>query len=162
MAVRCRPTLTIEAAERASAWYQARAAQDGASSPYRFPLAWAYYLNEQWEAAQALFEELANEFPGNVNYQGYLGVLAARRGDRNKAQQISERLEGLADPYDFGRDTYWQACIASLLGEQDRAMVLLRDAYAQGREFTLGLHLDMDLEPLHGYPPFEDFLRPKG
>jgi hypothetical protein len=41
-------------------------------------------------------------------------------------------------------------------------MVLLRNAYAQGKAFDLLPHLDPDLEPLHEYPPFQEFLRPKG
>jgi hypothetical protein len=63
---------------------------------------------------------------------------------------------------DFGRESYWQACIAALLGEKERAMTLLHDAYTQGRAFTIWLHRDMDLEPLRDYPPFQELLRPKG
>jgi hypothetical protein len=31
-----------------------------------------------------------------------------------------------------GRQAYWRACIAALLGEADRAVGLLRDAFAAG------------------------------
>ena len=89
-------------------------------------------------------------------------MLAARLGDRAEALRISVGLTGLNDTYDFGRDVYWQACIAALLGEREQAMVLLRESFARGRSFTDQLHRDMDLEPLPGYPPFEEFLRPKG
>jgi hypothetical protein len=41
-------------------------------------------------------------------------------------------------------------------------MELLRDAYARGRAFTIFLHRDMDLEPLRDYPPFQEFIAPKG
>ncbi len=78
---------SLEVAERASAWYQTRAAQDGAGAnpQQRFRQAVAYYLNEQWDTAQALFQELASQFPRNINYQGYLGVLAAQRcGNRRQ------------------------------------------------------------------------------
>jgi hypothetical protein len=108
-----------------------------------------------------LFERLAVDAPNEINVRGFLGVLAARRGDTEEALRGGEGLEGLA-PRDFGRDSYWQACIASLLGERERAMVLLREAYARGRPFSVNLHTDMDLEPLHDYPPFQDLLRPKG
>jgi hypothetical protein len=108
-----------------------------------------------------IFEELA-EGPPHINVQGVLGVLAARRGDRATALAISEGLTGMAAPGDFGRDVYWQACIASLLGDRQRAMALLSEAYARGRLFSVFLHRDMDLEPLHDYPPFQDFLRGDG
>jgi len=71
--------------------------------------------------------------------QGYLGLLAARHGDREEALRISERLDGMADPYDFGREEYLQACIAAQLSDLDRAMTLLRD-----------------------YPPFQEFIKPRG
>ena len=41
-------------------------------------------------------------------------------------------------------------------------MVLLREAYARGRPFTVFLHRDMDLELLRDYPPFQQFIEPKG
>lgn len=41
-------------------------------------------------------------------------------------------------------------------------MALLRQAYADGRPYDLSLHRDLDLEPLRGYPPFDEFLEPRG
>ena len=40
-------------------------------------------------------------------------------------------------------------------------MKLLREAMARGSSEVLWLHRDIDLEPLRGYPPFQEFLRPK-
>jgi len=153
---------SLRVAERALAWLESRPDEWAESPGGRVARAMALYQAEQWDVAQALFQSLSAVMPGDVNVQGYLGVLAARRGDRDQALRISAQLRGLADPYDFGRDVYWQACIAAQLGELDRAMVLLRESYARGRPFSIFLHRDMDLEPLHGYPPFEEFLAPKG
>jgi DNA-binding SARP family transcriptional activator/TolB-like protein len=157
-----RPEAGLEASAREIDWYESRAPEENATRQGRFLLAESNYVGRRWETARSVYEELAREFPDNVHYKGYLGVLAARRSDRAEALRLSEELRGLADPYDFGRESYWQACIASQLGELDRAMVLLRDAYAQGKAFDLLPHLDLDLEPLHEYPPFQEFLRPKG
>jgi hypothetical protein len=41
-------------------------------------------------------------------------------------------------------------------------MVLLREAYARGRMFSVFVHADMRLEPLRDHPPFRDFIEPKG
>jgi hypothetical protein len=109
-----------------------------------------------------LIEELAAERPDNIDYKGYLGTLAARRGDREEALRISTELESIDRPYLFGSNTYWRARIASLLGDRERAVALLREAFAQGREYGVYLHRDMDLEPLRDYPPFQELLRPKG
>jgi tetratricopeptide (TPR) repeat protein/TolB-like protein len=142
-------------------WFDSRPAYEKESIPYRVGLAQTLYSAERWDEARSLFEELAAELPRDVNVQGYLGTLAARLGDREEALRTSDQLVGMAGPHDFGRDIYWQACIAAQLGELERAMVLLRESYARGRVFSLRLHLDTDLEPLHGYPPYEEFIEPK-
>jgi DNA-binding SARP family transcriptional activator/TolB-like protein len=154
--------VSFEVADRAIEWYRTRPPREQATGQYRFELATAYYLRERWDESRVLFEELAAEVPANVNIQGFLGVLAARRGDAETALSISQGLTGMAERRDFGRDTYWQACIASLLGEPERAMVLLRSAYEQGREFTIVLHRDMDLEPLRDHLEYLRFIEPKG
>ncbi len=71
-------------------------------------------------------------------------------------------MQRLDRPYLFGANTYWRARIAALLGERERAVSLLRDGFAQGRSYGAYLHAEYDLEPLRGYPPFEELLRPKG
>lgn len=155
-------TASFEIAERAIEWYRSRPQADAAGGRHRYALANAYYQRERWDDARLLFEELASEAPTDVNLRGFLGVLAARRGDVEAARRLSDGLTGTAARGDFGRDIYWQACIASLLGEPERAIVLLRDAYARGRAFTVFLHRDMDLEPLRGYPPYEQFMEARG
>jgi hypothetical protein len=62
----------------------------------------------------------------------------------------------------FGEHTYYRAGIAANLGERERAVELLRDAFAQGQYFGYSLHNSLALEPLRGYPPFEELIRPKG
>jgi len=148
-------------ADRAIEWFLSRPAAEADGWWYGYGLALAYYQRERWQEARVLFERLASETPNDINVRGFLGVLAARRGDSEAALSIGEGLEGLA-PRNFGRDSYWQACIASLLGDRERAMVLLREAYARGRPFAVNLHTDMDLEPLHDLPAFQQFIRPKG
>jgi DNA-binding SARP family transcriptional activator len=155
-----------EASQRASQrgvdWYLSRSPEEAATTAYRYGLAFAYYVARRWDEARTAFEELASDLPDDVNYPGYLGVLAARRGDRDEALRIYDAIQGMANPYDHGREAYWGACIYSSLGEREQAMVLLRDAFAQGRTFDLRLHVDIDLEQLHDYPPFQEFLAPKG
>jgi len=153
---------SFEAAERAIAWYRSRPAEEAASGQYRWDLANAFYLRERWDEAELLFEEMASEAPSEINLRGFLGVLAARRGDAETARRISEGLTGMAINRDFGRDVYWQACIASLLGEREQAMAFLSEAYARGRAFSILLHRDMDLERLRDYPPFQEWIAPKG
>jgi len=100
--------------------------------------------------------------PDDIGIRGAVGKVAARLGDVAQARRIAAELAALTKPYLYGTRTYQRACIAALLGEKDRAMELLRDAFAKGYQFDVGIHRDIDLEPLWGYPPFEDLMKPKG
>ncbi len=153
---------SLRVAERTLDWLASRPQDRAETVGNQMGRAMALYAAEQWDDARAVLQDLSAAMPGDVDVQGLLGVVAARRGDRAEALAISTQLLGVAGPYDFGRDLYWQACIAAQLGELDRAMVLLRDAHNLGRPFGIRLHRDMELEPLHGYPAFEAFLEPKG
>jgi tetratricopeptide (TPR) repeat protein len=153
----------IEVAQRAIDWLMDRPAEEAATRAHRARLAAAYYRAERWDEARALYEQLAQEFPGRIFYRGALGTLAARRGDREEALRISDALVGLTGPYDFGEEFYWRADIAALLGERDRAVSLLRDAFARGFPFSqYNPHADKDLESLRDYPPYQELVRPKG
>ncbi len=149
-----------EIANRAVSWYQSQISEEAPGEKHRSSLAYAHYIAEQWENAQKLFKELSVEYPSNVKYKGFLGRLAARIGNKKEALQLSEELAGTDQSYLFGIHTYSRACIASLLGEKEQAVNLLREAFAQGRPFGAYLHRDMDLEPLRDYPPLQELLWP--
>jgi tetratricopeptide (TPR) repeat protein len=64
--------------------------------------------------------------------RGYLGALAARRGDGPPPSRRTAPSRRSGGPYLVGRHTYWRARIASLLGDRERAVTLLRDALREG------------------------------
>jgi serine/threonine-protein kinase len=159
------PAAARAAAERAIRWHLARPAAERTSEATRAALARALYVAGRWDEARAHFEALARAQPDNVDYAGHLGALAARRGDRREAVRIAAQLEASTTPYLRGRHTRGRAAIAALLGEDERAVALLRDALAQGYDYhavTPVLHVDVDLESLRSYPPFQELLRPRG
>jgi len=153
---------SLKMAGKAVEWYKGRPAEEAAKEENRYYLASTLYLAERWEEAQNMFEALLVEKPDNMDYKGYLGTIAARVGDREKALRISDELKALTKPYLFGNHTYCRACIASLLGDKKHAVDLLRESFAQGNEYGVYLHREMDLEPLRDYPPFRDLVKPKG
>jgi serine/threonine protein kinase/tetratricopeptide (TPR) repeat protein len=153
---------SIEMAGEAVKWYKGRPAEEAAKEENRYYLAGALYIAERWEEARAMFEALLSEKPDNIDYKGCLGSIAARLGDRTKALQISAELKALTKPYLFGKHTYRRACIASLLGEKEQALALLREAFAQGKTYNISLHREQDLEPLCDYLPFKELVKPKG
>ena len=165
---------SIKMALRAAEWY--RGHQKSAPDPelMRSQTALCLYMAEKWEEARIQFETLAKEHPESLFYRGYLGTLAARRGDRVGAAKILDELLKTDRPYLFGENSYRAACIASQLGENDRAVALLRETVSQGfaqpvssqkgllQWWSMTFHESMDLEPLRGYPPYEELVRPKG
>jgi hypothetical protein len=92
---------------------------------------------------------------------GHRGILAAESGDREEAMRYSALLERADWPGIGGWTTYYRALIAARLDEKELSVGLLRQAIAEG--WTGGaLHAVPHLEPLLGYPPFQELTRPKG
>jgi len=127
---------------------------------HRTLVAQIYYAAEMWDEAQELFEELHTENPDEVVFLGYLGTLAARKNNRDKAMRIAAELEDIEQPYIFGEHTYWRACIAALLNDREVAVNLLLKALNQGLEFPQLIE-NMDLENLTEYQPFQKLMQPK-
>jgi len=166
--------LASQLLDRALTWLADRPGEETLNRSHRYDVAATDYLAEHWQEATLRFRALAEESPGDTDVEGHLGVLAARRGDTEEAERVSEWLRDLDAPYLFGRHTYWRARIAAQLGELGDAVRLLRAALAEGLRFSgehgniyvnapyLALHAEMDLEPLRDYEPFQELMRPKG
>ncbi|MEO0248044.1 MAG: tetratricopeptide repeat protein [candidate division WOR-3 bacterium] len=151
-----------EFAAMAIEWVEGRPEAERKTEGRRYFYADALYQAGRWDEAKRVFESLAAEHPEDIDYQGYLGTLAARRGDRDEALRVFEELGKLERPFLLGENLWWQACVASLLSEKERAVALLREAFSQGLNYGVYLHRDIDLESLWDYPPFKELLRPKG
>jgi tRNA A-37 threonylcarbamoyl transferase component Bud32/TolB-like protein len=161
---------SLKMADRAVDWYRSRVGDEAKQEDARSGLGDSFYLAEQWEEARGVFTRLAAEHPDNIYYQGRVGTLAARRGDRATAERIAGELQRLKNPDLYGDQTSRSARIFALLGDRKRAVALLREAVAQGagmgnapdvNGYGLVFRHAMDLEPLHGYPPFEELIKPK-
>jgi len=149
--------------DEAIRWYESQPSEklDSLREGYAMTL----YNARRWDKAKTIYEELAKKFPKDSagrGYESYLGFIAARQGDRTRAMEVSEWLKNLRGPYLFGGNTYERACIAAILGEKDQAVTLLKESFLQGSRFNIEVHRDFDLESLWNYPPFIEFLKPKG
>ena len=154
--------------QRAIAAYRSRPAAERKSQEWREWFADALYAAEDFAAADTAFRSLMRQFrtsygyPDNAYYLGRLGAIAARRGDRATAKDMSNRLiktdRFQAVPGQESR--FYRARIAALLGDHAEAMRLLVSAY--GAFGTTELHDDMDFEGMKSYPAYHEFVRPKG
>ena len=143
--------------ERGLAYLEDRPVEERDSPQYRFNLYPFLSYLERWDEAQVVAEELVSRNPSNQLFLAFLGGTAAQKGQRAEAQEIDQRLAAMGEG-----TTHNRACIAVLLGEKDRAVELLEQAFREGWRYSINLHADPSLKPLRGYPPFEEFLRPKG
>jgi eukaryotic-like serine/threonine-protein kinase len=150
-------------AQRLVDWMSARPSGEAAGEAHRSYLARALYGLGQLDTARRVFAQLAMEHPDSVSYIGFLGTIAARLGDHAEAERISGQLAALRGPYLNGQPSLYRARIAALLGDRAEATALVRQALNEGvAPGGYELFPDMDFEPLRGYAPFEELMRPKG
>jgi DNA-binding winged helix-turn-helix (wHTH) protein/Tfp pilus assembly protein PilF len=155
---------SLEMAGHAAEWYRSRAARPD-TERNRAGLARSLYLAERWAEASELFSSLSAESPADAEYTGILGVIAARRGDAARAQALSDQLAKVSTGnWRTGAASaiLWRACIAAVLGERQRAVDLLREAFARGAPYGPYIHSSPEFESLADYPPYVELLRPKG
>jgi predicted Zn-dependent protease len=143
-------------------WFESLGPERLEEPLYRQGYARMLYVAGRLDEAEHHYRELTRQIPDSVSYLGYLGSIAALRGDRARALHISDSLQTLQHPYRFGSIAYWQARIAAVLGDGETAVEKLRQALDEGFQFSDAVLRDEDLRELRGYEPLEEVLRPKG
>ena len=157
------PEIAARTIDDLIAWHRRLPAKEANTQERRGELGRALYQGKRWDEAEAVFRALKHDFPKDaVVNTGYLGAIAAQRGDRARAEQAIAELEAMK-PKAVRREmqtSYWQAKIAALLGDRENAVRHLVDLLGQEGRY---MHPSSDLETLlRGYPPFEELYRPKG
>jgi serine/threonine protein kinase/tetratricopeptide (TPR) repeat protein len=156
----------IQILDQAVQWFESLPQAEKAIAANRLDLARTFYTLDKWDEAETLFEGLHKESPDDnllgVAYYGYLGSIAARKGNREEALKISQKMKDNKTPYLLGDPTYRMARIAALLGDKEGAVYLLREAIKQGYDYTDLYFYPQDLESLQDYPPYQQLMKPKG
>jgi DNA-binding SARP family transcriptional activator/tetratricopeptide (TPR) repeat protein len=114
-------------------------------------------LAGDWKMAERMAAALPEDSTTSER-DGYLGYLAAVRGDTAETQRRIARLAAFRGAYDFGDALLWQARIAAHLGQQEAAVHFLREALGQGASRGYLGH-DANLLSLRGYQPFDELVR---
>jgi hypothetical protein len=118
-----------------------------------------FYLTGQLDSAESRFAVAARDTL-NLEAQGYLGLIRARRGDKKGAALIADVLGALPRKWMFGTNTTWSSAIVGALGDKARAVQLLRRSKEHGATMETW-HYAPQLDALRGYPPFEELIRPQ-
>jgi len=162
------PDAARDALARAIAWHERRRAEVGLEDDGGLGLALTYFEAGRLEEARRLLEGMVaplrvpgTSTMGRYAVLGTLGAIAAREGKRAEALRFDDQLKAVSLRYMQGGGTYQRARIHALLGDRETAVDLLQTAMLQGIDFAY-VHADVALDSLRSYPPFVEFMRPKG
>jgi tRNA A-37 threonylcarbamoyl transferase component Bud32/tetratricopeptide (TPR) repeat protein len=128
------------------------------------------YWGGKWDEASTLFERLAGHAKYGVRAHGVLGVLAARREDVSAARAADDWLSAVDPRHRRGEVSVWRARIAAALGERERAVELLEQAFREGqtRDY-FGMYgpgmawfrQDPHFEAMEDFPPYHRLMLPR-
>ena len=149
-------------AERAIAWFERTELPSDLTTKVRLSSITALALLDRNSEAYEIAEKLLASDPDNWQFQGVLGVEAARIGDRKVALEMSRRLAEVDEPFTMGQPSYLRASIAAQLCERDEAIRLLQQAVSRGFCRWGSFHVDTAFDPLRDDPEFQEIIRPKG
>jgi hypothetical protein len=147
---------------RALAWYDSLPDDAKRSRQYDFAYASALYLAHRWRESEKMFQHDAQRYPGNGFHAGFVAAAAFQAGDKQTFDRIVEQLEAATAPGAPGGDNGWLGKLSGMRGDRERAVRLLRQNLTEGRDYNIIMHAEPYLDPLRGYPPFEELMRPKG
>jgi hypothetical protein len=111
------------------------------------------YYAGKWSEARAFYDRALSHDSLDFRAHEALGALAARRRDSAEMGRMDSWLA--SHSYEqAGRGSYSRARMAVLSGNPDRAMLLLKQALAEGLAFRMLLHVDPDMQQLRKRPDF--------
>src|SRR5262245_37596657 len=147
-------------AARSVKWLRSRSPEVARSIAHRADLGESLFQAGELDEAAEVFRGLRDERPDQIAYWGYLGVIAAMKGETDGALGVSERLAHLTGHLS-GEHTFWRARIAALLGRHREAIDLLREASAQGAFESAYVHIVPDFDALRDDETFQQLTRPQ-
>jgi tetratricopeptide (TPR) repeat protein len=111
------------------------------------------------ERAKNNFIEILTSTP-DANTYSNLGIVYARLHDKEKANQMIQKLNDLKGENDFGKTPYLQGRIKANLGDSDEAIKYLNISLDEGYRFitAYSFHHDPDLMILNPNPEYQALL----
>jgi TolB-like protein len=137
--------------------------QSGLQSARDEMLAGTYYFTDDYIKALPYYSERLRTGSTAWYDLARIGCIYARLGEVDQAAEIINRLQGLDSPQTIGQYRYAMALVYSTLGEKEKAVAHMKQAFRAGFGFTSSRYKDaFEFLPLSGYPPFEEFVAPNG
>ena len=158
------PALAAAAMSRALRWLDQHVPPDTNARAvdrwHRDHIEALYYTGRVDDARAEVVAMLATR-PKDEFLTGWLGVIAAHRGEAAEVRRIVEWFDAIQGPVYATMPLVWNARILATAGDLEGAMRALHWTFARGRPLAM-YHSDIMLERLWSYEPFREFIRPKG
>jgi tetratricopeptide (TPR) repeat protein len=146
--------------EEAVSWFVRELQAHPGDRGHRYWLAHAYYGLERWPEAEDVLRELVADFPDRGNYKDFWALAIARTtGSRDAAMSVVD----VADPGSHeGSHHAYRARLEAVLGDDDRALSHLSEAFQRGVDDMSWLHSRAfrDFAPLEDDARFVRLVRP--
>ncbi len=163
------PAIAAKARKRTMNWLASQPADKMSVEPDLFGPAWFYLMAGAWPDLSRRAKYLRARDPRKGSWLAYEGIAAAKLGDRAKAMRVDSVLQGLATQEGdkvFGKmplpiSSYHRAEIAAGLGDRDRAIGLLTDAFANRLRYTVYMHPNPAFASLWKDPRFIRLMAPR-
>ena len=158
-------SLAVEAAEKVLQWLEARPLNETTRLNNRHEYGRTLFFAGRIDEAQQVFDMIVDDFPNDVVNRTHRAFIAASRGDTalalSDAQVLDDQAEVLSGRQKDMARWWGRGVIFGVLGDQDRAWELFRQ-FAPRWVHGPWQSVRVLYEPMRGYPPFEEMMRPKG
>lgn len=94
-------------------WFETRPAAEKETEGHRSWAAWTLLGAGRWDEARRAYQELAADFPDDLQYRAMAGVAAGRMGDRQAALAAARCVGDDGGPCAFGEPDFWRGLIAA-------------------------------------------------
>ncbi len=151
-----------EMAARCLEWYESHPSliSEGGWDSQSF--GYGLWMVGRWEELEDHVVRLIESEPSDRDLVGWLAVVAAMNGDAGRAKKIVANLPPSDDPDAPAWEMYWKASVAAHLGDKDRAVAILAEAFSKGLQYDQVVLQPEEFEPLWDFPPYQEMMRPKG
>lgn len=150
-------------AVRAAAWYRNQVALQKAPAETRGQYADALIHAGDCEGLAVRRDLLRGAPDGLFEQSNYATALVVCGGSRDEARRIAETLARLDRPFLRGLHLYCSARVLATLGDGEAAVRALEASHSRGWGFDMPeLHLNYAWKPIRTFPPFLEWLKPRG
>jgi serine/threonine protein kinase/tetratricopeptide (TPR) repeat protein len=156
------------AVSRALTWFEERPDRLAVELERQVVYGAALYHADRWDHSKQVLKPVQDASRLTVDAVGYLGLLAARRGDLGSAEEYSAELDRIGREQLNSRPQSWayRARIAAVLGDRAQAVSHLKRAFDERLLYApspdLHAQYRFDFEAMADYGPYQELLRPRG